>query len=60
MDSTEPSKKTSAGAAFNFAAFFLAFLFVWLVFDNMALGFLAGFIAAGGAAAVQHKSKKST
>ncbi|WP_291137757.1 hypothetical protein [Erythrobacter sp.] len=32
------------------AAFVLVWLFVWLVFDNLALGLIFGLLAAGAAA----------
>ncbi len=40
-------------AGLNFGAFVVAFLFVWLVFDNMALGLLVGLLFAGGGEAAQ-------
>ncbi len=46
-------------AAFNLGAFLLAFLFVWIVFDNMALGLLVGLIAAGGSHAAQTAAGKN-
>jgi hypothetical protein len=34
-------------SGFAFGAFVLVVAFVWLVFDNFALGLIFGFIAAG-------------
>ena len=44
-------------AGINLGAFLLPFLFVWLVFDNMALGLLVGLLFAGGGEAAQRAAK---
>ena len=44
--------------AINLVSFLIPFLFVWLVFDNMALGLLAGLVFGGGSAAVQRAADK--
>jgi hypothetical protein len=45
--------------AINFASFLLAFLFVWVVFDNLALALLFGLVVGGGSAAAQRAAGKS-
>ncbi len=42
----------------NVASFLLAFSFVWLVFDNVALGLLAGLIFGGGSEMAQRATGK--
>ena len=42
----------------NAASFLLAFLFVWLVFDNFALGLLTGLIFGGGSELAQRATGK--
>ncbi len=46
-------------AGINLGAFLIAFLFVWLIFDNMALGLLVGLLFAGGGEAAQRAADKS-
>ncbi|MCI5045947.1 MAG: hypothetical protein MRY59_00480 [Aquisalinus sp.] len=61
-DTSETPEKEDAPkpkAAFNVGAFMLAFLFVWIVFDNMALGLLVGLFAAGGSHAAQTAAGKN-
>jgi len=54
--------QNSGGAArrgaFNVGAFLIVFGFVWLVFDNMALGLLFGLVFAGGAEVAQRATGK--
>ena len=45
--------------SFNLVAFLVVFGFIWLVFDNMALGLIFGLIFAGGSEVVQRTTKKS-
>lgn len=45
-------------AAFGFGAFLLVAGFVWIVFDDLALGLIFGLIA-GGTAAARAKAKDS-
>ena len=48
--------RTGAGIG----GFVLAATFVWLVFDNLALGLLFGLVAAGGGIAMtKNKEKKA-
>ena len=42
----------------NFATFIVVFLFVWLVFDNLALGLLFGLVAGGGSEVAQRATDK--
>lgn len=39
----------------NVGAFLVVFLFVWLVFDNLALALIFGIFAGGGSEAIQRK-----
>jgi hypothetical protein len=56
---TSPKKAVAVGhGAINAAAFLLAFIFVWLVFDNLALGLLAGLIIGGGSEVAQRATYK--
>jgi len=47
-------------AAGSFGAFLLVFLFVWIVFDNLALAFLFALMVGGGAEAVQRAAANKT
>ncbi|MCI5043284.1 MAG: hypothetical protein MRY72_01185 [Aquisalinus sp.] len=58
-ETSEKDERPKPKAAFNLGAFLLAFLFVWIVFDNMALGLLVGLIAAGGSHAAQSAAGKN-
>ncbi len=44
----EPGRGAKPRASINLGAFLLAFLFVWLVFDNIALGLLVALFVGGG------------
>ncbi|MEO1405036.1 MAG: hypothetical protein AAFV54_00915 [Pseudomonadota bacterium] len=54
---TDPKPGTKM--SFNLVAFLVVFGFIWLVFDNMALGLIFGLIFAGGSEVAQRTSKKS-
>jgi hypothetical protein len=58
QDDIEPAQRGKPRASINFGAFLLAFLFVWLVFDNFALGLIFAFFAAGGSEAAQRAVNK--
>ena len=58
-DVAKPMGASPARTAINGAAAVLVFLFVWLVFDNLALALIFSLIAGGGAAAVQQAAKKA-
>ena len=45
-------------SGFAFGAFVLVAAFVWIVFDNLALGLIFGFIAAGAVGSA--KTSKQT
>ncbi len=60
--SETPEDKSSGSmkrAGINLGAFLIPFLFVWLIFDNMALGLLVGLLFAGGGEAAQRAADKS-
>ncbi len=45
---------------FNLAAFLIAFFFVWLVFDNLALGLIFGVLFSGGSEIAQRSAAKKS
>ncbi len=53
-----PEKPTGTSQSTNLVAFLVTFGFVWLVFDNMALGLLFGLMIAGGSEAAQRAKNK--
>lgn len=55
--STSSAVKRSAG---SFGAFLVVFVFVWIVFDNLALAFLFALMAGGGAEAAQRAAANKT
>ena len=54
----EDSSSARPHGAVRFASFLVPLLFVWLVFDNLALGILAGLLFGGGSEAVQRAGQK--
>jgi len=58
QDAIEESSRGRPRGAINVTSFLLAFLFVWLVFDNIALGLLAGLIFGGGSEMAQRATNK--
>ncbi|NNC93487.1 MAG: hypothetical protein HKN80_13455 [Acidimicrobiia bacterium] len=58
QDATPEEDRGRPRGAINVASFLLAFLFVWLVFDNLALGLLAGLIFGGGSEVAQRAADK--
>lgn len=57
---TDQDRKGGTGqrGPMNFAAFFMTFLFVWVVFDNLALALIFAAFAAGGSEVAQRAAKK--
>lgn len=53
MPSEEPPPAQRRRGPLNGGAFVLVFLFVWIVFDNLALALIFGLFALGGAEAAQ-------
>ncbi|NNU17669.1 hypothetical protein HK107_15160 [Parvularcula sp. ZS-1/3] len=53
----QPDKEGGAGIGLDLGAFLIAFVFVWVVFDNLALGLLAGVIFGGGSRAARKRRK---
>ncbi len=58
QNNIEPVHKTKSRAPINVGAALLVFLFVWLVFDNIALGILAALFAGGGSELAQRAVSK--
>lgn len=59
--SETPEDKTAKGwsrAGINLGAFLIAFVFVWIVFDNLALALIFALLFAGGGEAVQRAANK--
>ena len=59
--SETPEKKAEGQwkrAGINLSAFLIAFVFVWIVFDNIALALLFALLFAGGGEAVQRAANK--
>ena len=46
-------------AGINLGAFLVVFVFIWVVFDNLALALLFALVFAGGGEAVQRAAKKT-
>jgi hypothetical protein len=44
-------------AGINLGAFLLVFVFIWVIFDNLALALIFALIFAGGGEAVQRAAK---
>ena len=60
MDNDPQKKPTSQSKmSFNLVAFLVVLGFVWLVFDNLALGLIFGLIFAGGSEMAQRQANKS-
>nr|GGH93177.1 hypothetical protein GCM10011355_04400 [Aquisalinus luteolus] len=59
-DNPETDKKGGPHRVFSVGAFLLVTLFVWLIFDNLALGILFGLMAAGGLEVAQRTTDKKT
>lgn len=60
---TDDQDKTGAAKSrmpFNLAAFLIVFLFVWLVFDNFALGLIFGLFFSGGSEIAQRAAAKKS
>ncbi|GGY49777.1 hypothetical protein [Parvularcula lutaonensis] len=55
----DSEEKKGAGAAFDLAAAVIAFGFVWLVLDNVALGILAALIVGGGSRVARGRKEDS-
>ncbi len=47
-------------AGINLGAFLLVFVFVWVIFDNLALALIFALIFAGGGEAAQRAASKNT
>ena len=58
MSTQDPAPSGPPRAAFNAGAFLLVFAFVWLVFDNLALGLVFGLMAAGGSEVAQRTATR--
>jgi hypothetical protein len=63
--SETPEDKTTKGwgrAGINLGAFLIAFVFVWVVFDNLALALIFALLFAGGGEAAQRfkRSREKT
>ena len=62
-DETEPEtpeKPAGTSQSTNLVAFLVTFGFVWLVFDNLALGLIFALLVAGGSEAAQRAKNKSS
>lgn len=57
-DVTDPADATRSGGPFNGFAFLVTFFFVWLVFDNFAVGLIIGLFAGGGTGLAQRSINK--
>ena len=57
-DTSDEVRRSRPRGAMNAGSFLLAFLFVWLVFDNFALALLAGLAFGGGSEMVQRSGAK--
>ena len=60
QDPAETENSSRPRGTFNLAAFLIAFLFIWLVFDNFALALLFGLIFAGGSEVAQRAATRKT
>lgn len=49
----QPAAQTWKRSGINLVAFLIPLIFVWLVFDNLALGLLVALLFGGGAEASQ-------
>lgn len=58
QNTNEEGSRGRPRGAINVTSFLLAFLFVWLVFDNAALGLLVGLIFGGGSEMAQRATDK--
>ncbi|MEE4271488.1 MAG: hypothetical protein V2I67_07440 [Thermoanaerobaculales bacterium] len=45
-------------SSLNIASFLAAFVFVWLVFDNAALGLIVGLVVGGGSEMARRTTSK--
>ena len=57
-DAVEEDSRGRRRGPINVVSFLLVFLFVWLVFDNFALGLLFGLIFGGGSEMAQRAAGK--
>jgi len=55
QECSETGPSPAKRAPLNLVTFLVVFGFVWLVFDNMALGLIAGLIFGGSAEVAQRK-----
>ena len=54
------NKQTSQSKmSFNLVTFLVVMGFIWLVFDNLALGLIFGLLFAGGSEMAQRQANKS-
>ncbi len=58
-DTTEEGSGGRPRGPINVGSFLIAFLFVWLVFDNAPLGLLIGLFFGGGSEVAQRAAGKS-
>ncbi len=58
QDAIEEGGRSRRRGPINIVSFLLAFLFVWLVFDNFALGLLFGLFFGGGSEMAQRSTGK--
>lgn len=54
-----PGGASESRAPFNLAAFLVVFLFVMIVFDNVALALIFGAMIAGGTEMAQRAARKT-
>lgn len=59
-DNDSQNKPTSQSKmSFNLVTFLVVMGFIWLVFDNLALGLIFGLLFAGGSEMAQRQANKS-
>ena len=58
-DDPENKPASQSKMSFNLVFFLVVFGFIWLVFDNLALGLIFGLIFAGGSEMAQRQANKS-
>ena len=59
-DDIEPSDGARPRAFVNLGASLLAFIFIWVVFDNFALAFLLAVFVGGGSEVAQRAANKKS
>ena len=59
QETVEEGPRRRSRGPINVATFLIVFLFVWLVFDNLALGLIFGLIFGGGSEVAQRAAGKS-